>query len=112
MSATALAARLPGEIPLERLAAVVRPEFAVDVYVPDPDDPVLGGGRCAVASCGRLSWGRGLCGSHYDRWHRAGKPDLEAWVGSATPLAARAGLRKTQCFDLRACQGCCVRGHP
>ncbi|MGH9284589.1 MAG: tyrosine-type recombinase/integrase, partial [Acidimicrobiales bacterium] len=102
MSAAALAAPLPGEILLfERLAAVVRTEFAVDVYVPDPDDPVLGRGRCAVASCGRLSWGRGLCGSHYDRWHRAGKPDLEAWVGSATPLAARAGLRKTQCFDLR-----------
>ena len=86
---------------LEKLRAVVRPEFAVDVYTPDPDDPVLGGGRCAVAECGRLSWGRGLCSSHYDRWWRTGKPEIEKWVATATPLAFRRGLRKTQCFDLR-----------
>ena len=27
---------------LEKLMAVVRPEFRVEVYLPDPDDPVLG----------------------------------------------------------------------
>jgi integrase len=87
---------------LEKLRAAVRPEFAVDVYTPDPDDPVLGGGRCAVSDCGRLSLGRGLCGSHYDRWRRAGKPAIEEWTATATPLAFRRGLRKTQCFDLRS----------
>ncbi len=86
---------------VDALAGAVRPEFAVDVYVPDPDDPVLGRGGCAVASCRQLSQGRGLCGSHYDRWRRAGKPDIEAWTATATPLAARAGPHKTQCFDLR-----------
>ncbi len=103
MSVTAAASRpTPASLGLlDRLVAAVRAEFAVDIYVPDPDDPVLGRGRCAVASCGRLSWGRGLCGSHYDRWRRAGKPDIEGWVATATPLAARAGVRKTQCFDLR-----------
>jgi integrase len=103
MSAAApVAGRSLGEFSLAaRLAAAVRPEFAVDVYFPNPDDPVLGRGRCAVPACGRLSWGRGMCSSHYDRWHRAGKPDVEVWLATATALAARAGLRKTQCFDLR-----------
>lgn len=87
---------------LDELKAVVRPEFAVEAYFPDPDDPVLGKGRCAVPGCGRLSWGRGLCASHYDRWHRQGKPHVEAWAATATTLAARSGLAKTQCFDLRA----------
>jgi len=54
-----------------------------------------------VAECGRLSWGRGLCSSHFDRWWKAGKPELDKWVATATPLAFRRGLRKTQCFDLR-----------
>ena len=103
MSSPATSAQLKPDAPfsLDLLAAAVRPEFAVECYFPDPDDPVLGGGRCAVASCSRLSWGRGLCGSHYDRWHRAGKPDLTEWLQAATPLAPRAGVRKTQCFDLR-----------
>jgi integrase len=86
---------------VDKLNAVVRPEFAVEVYFPGPDDPVLDRGRCAVEGCGRLAWGRGLCGSHYDRWQRQGKPDVEAWVATARPLAARPGLRRTQCFDLR-----------
>lgn len=96
----------PGRIPgknslLDQLRVVVRPEFAVEIYFPDPDDPVLGGGRCAVASCDRLSWGRGLCASHYDRWWKAGKPEIDQWVATATPLAHRRGVHKTQCFDLR-----------
>jgi integrase len=85
----------------DKLRAAVRPEFAVEAYFPDPEDPVLGKGRCAVTGCGRLAWGRGLCGSHYDRWHKQGKPDIATWVATATPLAPRRGLRKTQCFDLR-----------
>ncbi len=102
MSATPAPLHVLGEPSLlERLAAVVRPEFAVDTYFPDPDDPVLGKAPCAVAACDRLSWGRALCASHYDRWWKAGKPDIEQWVATATPLAARRGVRKTQCFDLR-----------
>ena len=96
MSSPGTSAQLKPDAPfsLDLLAAAVRPEFAVECYFPDPDDPVLGGGRCAVASCSRLSWGRGLCGSHYDRWHRAGKPDLTEWLQAATPLAPRAGCKR------------------
>ena len=90
----------PADWLLHTLLGVVRPEFQVEAYFPDPDDAVLGRGRCAVALCNRLSWGRGLCSSHYDRWRRAGKPEVGPWA-SATPLAPRAGLRKTQCYDLR-----------
>ena len=38
---------------LEKLIAVVRPEFRVEVYLVDPDDPVLGRRQCAVADCDR-----------------------------------------------------------
>jgi len=96
MSSPATSAQLKPDAPfsLDLLAAAVRPEFAVECYFPDPDDPVLGGGRCAVASCSRLSWGRGLCGSHYDRWHRAGKPDLTEWLQAATRSPQEQGCER------------------
>jgi len=75
---------------LAKLFAVVRAEFRVETYLPDPDDPVLGGGRCGVAGCGRLLRSRGLCKSHYARWLRAGRPDLESFTKSASPLEKRA----------------------
>ncbi len=91
----------PGGSLLLRLRETVRPEFAVDVYFPDPDDPVLGGGRCAVVGCDRLVVARGICASHFDRWNKAGRPDLTPWTASTGPMAPRAGLRQSQCFDLR-----------
>ena len=50
MTADALSAspRTRGGL-LEKLLAAVRPEFRVDVYVPDPDDPVLGRPLCRGA---------------------------------------------------------------
>jgi len=65
MSSPATSAQLKPDAPfsLDLLAAAVRPEFAVECYFPDPDDPVLGGGRCAVASCSRLSWVVGCAGA-------------------------------------------------
>ena len=71
---------LPGEEPdwfLERLQTVVRPEFAVSLYRPDPDDPVLAGCRCAVAGCDRPSRSLGLCEAHHHRWDWQGRPDLD-----------------------------------
>ena len=48
---------LPGGLP-ERpvsceqlLREAVRPEFQVEVFFPDPDDPVLFGPRCVVGGC-------------------------------------------------------------
>ncbi|HWS94771.1 MAG TPA: hypothetical protein VN255_08210, partial [Mycobacterium sp.] len=52
----------------ERLAAVVRPEFRVDVLVPAVGDPILGTPACVVPGCVRsTSYGR-LCQAHYRRW--------------------------------------------
>src|SRR5579875_760497 len=84
-----------------KLQDAVRPEFAVDIYFPDPDDPVLGRGHCKVAGCGHLVQAHGLCGSHHDRWRRQGKPEIEHWLATAAPLASRRGLHLTDCFDLR-----------
>ena len=38
---------------LAKLLARVRPEFRVEVYLADPDDPVLGRRPCAVPDCDR-----------------------------------------------------------
>jgi len=86
---------------LDKLQVAVRPEFAVEVYFPDPGDPVLGRGACAVAGCERLSWGRKLCASHYDLWRRHGKPAVETWLATAKPLAKRSTASRDSCFDLR-----------
>lgn len=53
---------------LEKLLGAVRPEFRVDVYIPDPDDPVLGRPACAVPGCDRSGWEYGLCRAHARRW--------------------------------------------
>ncbi len=85
----------------DRIRAALRPEFRVEVYVPEPDDPVLGGGRCAVARCDGWCRARGLCEYHHGRWRRAGRPDLGAFLVAASPRPIRAGPRRAECFDLR-----------
>jgi integrase len=84
-----------------RLREGLRPEFLLDVYVPDRADRLLGAGPCAVAGCDRRVQGRDLCGSHYSRWRLAGRPAIDGFVASTGPLTARKGLRRTQCYDLR-----------
>jgi integrase len=84
---------------------VLRPQFTDQVIVPHADDPILGGDRCAVAGCDRLGQGCGLCGSHYSRWRKSGRPDVAEFISTTGPLAARSGLRPTQCYDLRRLPG-------
>src|SRR5664280_1571947 len=79
----------------------VRAELLVDVYVPDQADRMLGAADCAVPGCDRQVRGRDLCGSHYSRWRRTGRPAMAAFIASTGPLATRTGLRLTQCYDLR-----------
>jgi integrase len=56
-----------------------------------------------VPGCDRRCQGRGLCNSHYSRWHKAGKPDLAEFTAATGPIARSwAGLRAAECFDLRA----------
>ena len=50
--------RVPGGL-LEKLMAVVRPEFRADVLAFDAADPVFGGPACMVGGCGRPSGSRG-----------------------------------------------------
>ncbi|WP_219419488.1 hypothetical protein [Pseudonocardia nigra] len=73
---------------LEKLIGVVRPEFRADVLVFDPRDPVFGGPACAVAGCVRTARGRGLCGAHQLRWRNQGKPDLDQFTATTSPVIA------------------------
>lgn len=85
----------------DRLRTALRAEFRVEVYVPGPDDPVLGGGRCMVTGCEGWCRAGGLCEYHYGRWRRAGRPALGAFVAAAGPRPVRAAPRRAECFDLR-----------
>ena len=86
---------------LEKLIAVVRPEFRVDVYLADPDDPVLGRQRCAVADCDRSRSEYGLCSGHGQRWRDRDRPAMAVFL--ADPGSALNGRR-----DLTVCSviGC------
>lgn len=65
---------------------VVRSEFRVDLYVPDPDHPVLGRGVCAVAGCDRSPSGNGLCSAHQRRWLDAGRPEMTEFLADPGPV--------------------------
>ncbi|WP_051574075.1 hypothetical protein [Streptomyces sp. PRh5] len=66
------------------LAARLRPRFAQPVIVVDPDDPVMGGPRCLVPVCERLTVIFGKCSAHRQRWIHEGRPeDVHAWAATA-----------------------------
>jgi len=96
------------------LGEVVRPEFRVEVYRPQPGDPVLFGPSCVVGACRarglqRAEGMRGhLCDGHARAWRRDGEPALRAWV------AERArSLRSDRVAIACAARGCrrSVHGH-
>lgn len=99
--AAAWAPAAPGTL-AQRLLEALRPPFRAAVIVPDRDDLLLGRPCCIVAGCDRWTQGHGLCGSHYSRWWKAGKPEVTAFAASTGPLRERAGIRLGQCYDLRA----------
>lgn len=70
---------------LSKLMATVRPQFRVDVYVPDPEDRVLGRPSCRVAGCDRSGWEYKLCSSHSRRWRERGCPDLTVFLADPGP---------------------------
>jgi integrase len=83
------------------LEAAVRPEFGVDVYVPDPGDAWLHGPPCAVEGCEAPRFrpinGRGgvyVCSGHHQNFRTHGRADPLGWLAAAGPLrgsARRAG---------------------
>jgi len=78
---------------VEKLLGAVGAEFRVEVYVPAPDDPVLGRPWCSVPGCDRSGWEYGLCGGHNNRWRMQGRPELAGFLADAgTALNGRRGL--------------------
>ena len=69
----------------DRLEAMVRPEFRLDVLVPAVGDPVLGTPACAVPGCVHSSRYAALCLAHLGRWKQAGRPARRAWAATADP---------------------------
>ena len=113
MSPAGLAA-LPGGQPdrpaswEQLLRASVRPEFQVDIYRPEPGDPVLFGPTCAVAGCDargmqRVDDVRGyLCEGHARMWRRDGQPPRRAWlVDGARDLRHHRPLSACAAHDCR-----------
>jgi hypothetical protein len=102
---------------LGKLLARVRPEFRVQVYLADPDDPVMGRRPCAVPDCDRSRAESGLCSGHGRRWRARGRPALAVFLADPGPtLNGRRDLTPARCRDavtavaVRDCV--CVTGRP
>ena len=63
----------------------VRPEFRVDIYVPERGALVFGTAPCRVPGCVRQPRTRGLCKGHYYQWKAAGRPGIEEFAATASP---------------------------
>ncbi len=98
---------------LGKLMAAVRPQFRVDVLVPDPQDPIFGGPLCVISGCRRTGRARGLCIGHHRRWSDEGRPDLPRFVAATDPrLRGHAPLqpcRARGCQYGRSLGGLCKR---
>ena len=70
---------------LEKLMATVRAEFRVEVFVPDPDEPVLGVAECLADGCDRSVSQNRLCGAHARRWRAAGAGDVHEFATAPGP---------------------------
>jgi integrase len=70
---------------LGKLMAAVRPEFRVDIYVPERGALVFDLAPCLVPGCVRQPRTRGLCKGHYYQWKDEGRPDITAFAASAVP---------------------------
>ncbi|GAB1645310.1 tyrosine-type recombinase/integrase [Krasilnikovia sp. MM14-A1259] len=95
---------------LERLMEVVRPEFRGEVYLPSRESSVFYSGVCRIPSCVvALSQPiKRLCGGHYDKWTRAGKPSgsaMDAWV-TVEDVRTRERIRRLTQIEACAVRGC------
>jgi len=112
-ASVARSATTPSPGLLQKLMGVVRAEFRVDLYVPDPGHPVLGRGICPVTGCDRSPTGNGLCSSHQKRWLERGRPELDAFL--TDPGAPLNGRRELTSCTVPGCRygtsglGLCMR---
>jgi integrase len=70
---------------LGKLMAAVRPEFRVDILVPERGALVFDTAPCQVPGCVRQPRTRGLCKGHYYMWKQQGRPDIESFITTASP---------------------------
>lgn len=70
---------------LEKLMAVVRPEFRSDILIPACGDRVLAGNPCAVPGCGRRRREHGFCLVHLRRWQKRGQPEVTGFLADPGP---------------------------
>ncbi len=70
---------------LGKLMATVRPEFRVDILVPERGALVFDTTPCRVPGCVRQPRTRGLCKGHYYAWQQEGCPDIEVFAAAASP---------------------------
>ena len=100
---------------LGKLMGAVRPEFRVDILVPERGALVFDTVPCRVPDCVRQPRTRGLCKGHHYKWQQQGRPDIEAFAATASPE----GLGRKQltvcvvpgCRYGGARRGLCVRHH-
>jgi integrase len=100
---------------LARLMAVVRPEFRVDMLVPERGALIFNNDSCRVPGCIGQPRTRGLCRGHYRQWMQQDKPDIDMFASTAFPeLLGRKNLTACEVSGCRygmARQGLCVRHH-
>lgn len=79
---------------VEALSEAIRPEFAVTVYWPAEDDPVLWPRSCRVGDCQVKASSFEMCHYHRNQWRAAGSPDLDAFAQSQLGLPRFGDIRK------------------
>jgi integrase len=98
-----------------KLMAAVRPEFRVDILVPERGTLVFDAAPCRVPGCVRQPRTRGLCKGHYYKWRQEGRPSIEAFAGAASPEGL--GRKELTVCVVPGCRyggarrGLCVRHH-
>ncbi|WP_228566915.1 hypothetical protein [Nocardia sp. SYP-A9097] len=98
---------------LGKLMAVVRPEFRADIVVPERGALVFDASGCRVSGCVRQPRTRRLCKGHYYSWKDQGRPDIDTFAVTASPV----GLGRKEltvcavpgCRFSSARRGLCVR---
>ncbi len=98
---------------LGKLMAAVRPEFRVDILVPERGALVFDSAPCRVPGCVRQPRTRRLCKGHYYKWKDEGRPDIEAFAATVSPQGL--GRRELTACIVPGCRyggtrrGLCVR---
>ncbi|MYS80031.1 tyrosine-type recombinase/integrase [Embleya scabrispora] len=112
---TTAASPMPASGLLGKLMAAVRPEFRVDIFVPERGALMFDSAPCRVPGCVRQPRTRGLCKGHYYQWQDEGGPDIEGFAAAASPEGL--GRRELTVCVAPGCRyggtrrGLCVRHH-